>query len=196
MPFVSNGRCGPGVFVEDVRIGRGEVSARNRSGDSLGCPSGDWLFEEPPKSGPRLLVLLELQERDQLLPDESFIKPAVLTEGDPFDVDPILGPAREGLEDDEIFGAAGQQRDAFGNEEGRGATHRPLLEWHGPESHVEGDPVSAKQKKDAMSQRELVGIGDAGRKGRQELIRVFGFLSEPADDGEVNILREARLTPA
>ena len=47
-----------------------------------------------------------------------------------------------------------------------------------------------------MSQRERAGIGDAGRKGRQELVRVFGFSSESADDGEVNVLREAGLTPA
>jgi len=47
-----------------------------------------------------------------------------------------------------------------------------------------------------MSQRERTGIGDAGRKGRQELVRVFGFPSESADDSEVDVLREAGLTPA
>ena len=47
-----------------------------------------------------------------------------------------------------------------------------------------------------MSQCELASIGDARRKGRQELVCVLGFQSEPADDGEVNVLREAGFTPA
>jgi hypothetical protein len=38
----------------------------------------------------------------------------VLPDGDPVDVDPILGTARERLEDDEVFSAAGEQGDAFG----------------------------------------------------------------------------------
>lgn len=154
------------------------------------------MLEEPTKSRTRLLVLLELQERGQLLPDEPRIEATVLPEDDPFDVNPIMGPACERLEDDQIFSAAGQQRDAFGHEEGRGPTHGSLLEWHGPQGHVEGDPIPAKQQEDAMSQREFASIGDAGRKDRQELVRVFGFPSEPADDGEVDVLRQARFTPA
>jgi hypothetical protein len=47
-----------------------------------------------------------------------------------------------------------------------------------------------------MAQGERAGIGDAGRKGRQKLVGVFGFPSESADDGEVDVLREAGLTPA
>jgi len=47
-----------------------------------------------------------------------------------------------------------------------------------------------------MSQRERASIGDAGRKSRQEQVREFGFPSESADDGKVDVLREAGLTPA
>ena len=102
------------------------------------------MFEELTKSGSRLRVLLEFQERHQLLPDQSLIKTAVLPEGDAFDVDPILATAGESLEDDEILGGAGEQGDAFCNDEGRGATHRPLLKGHGPQGHVEGDRIPAK----------------------------------------------------
>lgn len=128
--------------------------------------SGGWLLEEPTKPGPRLLVFLELQEGEQFPPDEPLIEPTVLPESDPFDVDPILGTAREGLEYDEVFGAARQQGDAFGDQEGRGPTHRPLLKGHGPQGHVEGDPASANQEEDAVSQRKLAGVRNPGRKGR------------------------------
>ena len=102
------------------------------------------MFEEPTKARSRLFVFLEFEERRQFLPDESLLEPTVLPEGDPLDVDPILGTARERLEDDEIFRAAGQQGDTSGHSEGRGPTHSPLLEGHGPQGHVEGDPVQAK----------------------------------------------------
>ena len=154
------------------------------------------MLEEMTKSRLRLLVFLEFQERDRFVPDGTLIKSMVLLEGDPLDVDPILGPACERLEDDEICGAAGQQRDVFGHEEGRVPTHGLLLEWHGPQGHGEGDPVPTKQQEDAMSKREAANIGDAGRKDRQEQVCVFGLPSKPADDRDVEALRQAGFTPA
>ena len=65
------------------------------------------MLEKPTKSRSRLIVFLELQERRQFLPDQSLIEPTVLPDGDPVDVDPILGAVRERLEDDEVFSAAG-----------------------------------------------------------------------------------------
>jgi hypothetical protein len=62
--------------------------------------------------------------------------------------------------------------------------------------HVQGDPALAKQEKNPMSQRELSGIGDAGRKGRQELVRVVWFTSKPAEHGEVDVLRKSGFPPA
>ena len=129
--------------------------------ERLGCPSGFCALQESTQSRLRLLVVLKFQERDQFLPDEFLIEPAVLPEGDPFDVDPVLGTARERLEDDEVFGAADYQGDTFSHAEDRSPTHSLLLEGHCPQDHVKRDSVPAKQQEDPMSQREFAGIGDA-----------------------------------
>jgi hypothetical protein len=44
------------------------------------------------------------------MPDESLLEALALPEGDTFDVDPFLVTAHEGLDHDEIFGAAGPRK--------------------------------------------------------------------------------------
>ena len=129
-----------------------------------GAYSGQRSLEEIAKAGRALLVFLEREEGKEFLPDELFVKTALLAEDDPFDVDPVLRPAGEGLEDDQVFTTAGQQRNAFSHVEGRRARHRAFLEGIAPRATSSGIPFALSSKRTRWRSAKSRASGMRGRK--------------------------------
>ncbi len=117
-----------------------------------GCqaPPNSGCNVEPDQNGTQplgiLRALLELEQRDDLGPDQSLVESAGLPDRDALDIQPVLGPAGKCLEHDQVFRAARPEDGTEGDLEVRGPLDGVLFERIAPSAMSRGTPADERIK--------------------------------------------------
>lgn len=102
-------------------------------------------------------------------------------------IEPVLRPVGECLMDDQILGAAREQRLILGDVIAARPLHGALLKWHRSERNIERDVVAANK---------VAGIRETPWVVCEQVIDLTFLIAEPGEQRQISILGKTRLAPA
>ena len=157
------------------------------SGESAG---GALLFQGG-EAGEDFRGVFGFGERGELGGDVAPVEAAVAGADDGHaNIAPVLLAGGEGFHDDEVFGGADAEGEAFGVGDVAGTCDDALLERESPEGDVEAGAVFGAEEEDAVLEGEGPGIGTAGLVALEESVYIQLLAAESGEEGHVGVIGE------
>ena len=141
-------------------------------------------------------LVLEFDERVQILKHLCPVEPGSLPDENAFDVNPVLIAIGEGLVHDEIFRRASEQcvvgiKPPWGR-----SIDGVLLERKSPKSDIESHAIGGGEQEDAIPERKSTRVIHTRLEFPEEGIDKAFFIPKSGDHGQIGIVRVSILPPS